>query len=102
MPAENRIGRHDRDDATQAATAQLMSAHCEPTAFFVGQADPAAHVSTKDAVFFDQVRHGRLLPLLEPADQRGQEDAERHGVEHGARVYTTDPISEPRRASAEQ
>jgi hypothetical protein len=97
-----RIRRHDRGDAAQAATTQLMSAHREPTAFFVSQADPAAHVSTKDAVFFDQVRHGHLLPLVEPADQRGQEDAERHGVEHGARVYTTEPIPGPRRPSAEQ
>jgi len=73
MPAENRIGRHDRGDATQAATTHLMSAHREPTAFVVGQADLAVHVSTQDAVFFDQVRHGRLLPLVEPADQRGQQ-----------------------------
>ena len=102
MPAENRIGRHDRGDATQAATTHLMSACREPTAFVVGQADPATHVSAQDAVFFDQVRHGRLLPLVKPADQRGQEDAERHGVEHGARLYTTDPISAPPKTSAEQ
>jgi hypothetical protein len=34
--------------------------------------EPAAHVITEDAVFFDQVRHGRLLPVVEPADQHGQ------------------------------
>jgi hypothetical protein len=102
MRPQKHIGRHDRGDATQAATTHLMSAQREPTAFVVGQADPAAHVSTKDAVFFDQLRHGRMLPLVEPADQRGQGNAERHGVEHGARVYITDPISGPRRPSAEQ
>jgi hypothetical protein len=39
-------------------------------AFFIGQADPAAHVSTQDAVLFNQVGHGCLLSLVEPADQR--------------------------------
>jgi hypothetical protein len=33
--------------------------------------------------------------LVEPADQRGQDQPERQRVEHGARVYTTDPISGP-------
>ena len=51
----------------------------------------------EDAVFFDQVGHGVLLPPVEPADQRGEQQAERHRVEHGARVYTTDPISGPQR-----
>ncbi len=74
----------------QAATTHLMSAYREPTAFVVGQADPAAHASAQDAVFFDQVRHGRLLPLV------------RRGVQHGARVYTTDPISALPKTSAEQ
>jgi len=37
----------------------------QPTAFLVGQADPAAHVPTEDAVFFDQVGHGLLLPLVD-------------------------------------
>ena len=58
---------------TQAATAQPVSMHRQPTAFLIGQADPAAHVPAQDAVLFDQVRHGSLLPLVEPADQRGQE-----------------------------
>ncbi len=95
MPPKNRVGRDDRGDVTQAATAQPVSMHRQPTAFLIGQADPAAHVPAQDAVFFDQVGHGVLLPLVEPADQRGQQQAERQRVEHGARVYTTDPISGP-------
>jgi hypothetical protein len=42
-------------------------------AFFVGQADPAAHAPTHDAVLFNQVGHGCLLSLIEPAHQRRQE-----------------------------
>ena len=72
MPAENRVGRDDRGDVTKAATAQPVATNGQPTAFLVGQADPAGHVPTEDAVFFDQVGHGLLLPLVEPADQRGQ------------------------------
>jgi hypothetical protein len=33
--------------------------------------------------------------LVEPGDQRGQDQPKRQRVEHGARVYTTDPISGP-------
>jgi hypothetical protein len=37
------------------------------------------------------VGHRRLLPLVEPADQRSQEHSEGQRVEHGGRVYTTRP-----------
>ena len=93
MPPQNRVGRDDRGDLTKAATAQPVSVHGQPPAFLIGQADPAAHVSAQDAVLFDQVGHSVLLPLVEPADQRRQEHAEGQRVEHGARVYTTRPIS---------
>jgi hypothetical protein len=43
--------------------------HRQPTAFLIGQADPAAHVSTQDAVLFYQVRDSVLLSLVKPADQ---------------------------------
>ncbi len=46
---------------------------------------------TQDAVLFNQVGHGVLLPLVEPADQRRQEHSEGHRVEHGGRVYTHRP-----------
>ena len=100
MPPENRVGRDDRRDLTEPTTAQPVSVHGQPPAFLIGQADPAAHVRAQDAVLFNQVGHGVLLPLVEPADQRRQEHSEGQRVEHGGRVYTTDPISEPRRPSA--
>jgi hypothetical protein len=55
MPPENRVGCDDRGDVTKAATAQPVSMHGQPTAFLIGQADPAPHVPTEDTVFFDQV-----------------------------------------------
>jgi hypothetical protein len=53
------------------------------------------HVRSEDAVLFDQVGHGVLLPLVEPADQRRQEHSERQRIEHGGRVYPTGPIAKP-------
>jgi len=96
MPAQNRVGRDDRRDLTEAPTASPMPVNGQPTAFLIGQAYPAAQVRAEDAVFFDQVGHGVLLPPVEPADQRAEQQAERHRVGHGARVYTTDPISGPK------
>jgi hypothetical protein len=101
MPPKNRVGRDDRGDVMQAATAEPMAMHRQPTAFRISQADPAAHVPAQDAVFFNQVGHGVLLPPVEPADQGAEQQAERHRVEHGARAYTTDPISGPKEPSAE-
>src|SRR2546423_15103508 len=50
----NPVGCDDHGDVTKAATAQPVSMHGQATAFLIGQADPAAHVPTEDAVFFDQ------------------------------------------------
>ncbi len=102
MPPQNRVGRDDRRDLTEPTTAQSVSMHGQPAALVIGQADSAAHVPTQDAVLFNQVSHGILLPLVEPADQRRQEYSDGERVEHGGRVYTTDPISKPQGPSAEQ
>jgi hypothetical protein len=59
-------------------------------------------VPTQDAVLFDQVGHGVLLSLVEPAGQRGEKHPEEERVEHGGRVYTIDRISSSHRRSAEQ
>ena len=96
MPAENRVGRHERRDRREAATAQPVPVHGQPPAFFIGQAEPAAHVPAEDAVFCDEVGHRVLRPLVEPADQRRQEHPEGPRVEHGGRVYLTNSIPGPR------
>jgi hypothetical protein len=99
---ENRVGRDDRCDLTEAVTPQPVPMRGQPTAFRIGQTDPPARVFAKDAVFFNQVGQGVLLALVEPADQRGQEHTEGQRVEHGGRIYITDRVSRLRRPSAEQ
>jgi len=76
--------------------------HRQPTALIIGQPDPAAHVSPQDAVLFDQVGHGVLLPLVEPADQRRQEHSKGARVEYGGRVYLNNPVSGLQGCSADQ
>jgi hypothetical protein len=94
MPAENRVGRDDRRDLTEPTTAQPVSVPRQPPTFLVGQTDRAVHVRSEDAVLFDQVGYGVLLPLVEPADQRRQERSEGQRVEHGGRVYPTGPVAD--------
>jgi hypothetical protein len=42
---------------------------------------------------FDDVGDRFLLTLVERADHRRKEHSEGERIEHGGRVYTTDPIS---------
>ncbi len=80
MPPENRVGRDDRGDLTESATAQPVSVHRQPTAFLIGQTDPAAQVRAEDAVFFDQIGN-RLLPLVgPPAGHRHHEESNRSDI----------------------
>jgi hypothetical protein len=85
MPPQNRVGRDNRRDLTEAMTAQPVSVPRQPSAFLIGEAEPATHVSAEDPVFFDEVCHGLPLPLVEPADQRCEEPAEGRRVEHGGK-----------------
>jgi hypothetical protein len=102
MPPKNRVGSRNGGDIPKAATTEPVSVLAQPTAFLVGQAEPAAHVPTEDAVFFDQVGHGVLRPSVEPAGQRREQQAQRHRVGHGASVYITARVLGLRRPSAEQ
>jgi hypothetical protein len=79
-PPENRVGRDDRSDLTESATAQPVFVHSQPTAFLIGQTDPAAQVRAEDAVFFDQMGN-RLLPLVgPPAGHRYHEESNRSDI----------------------
>ena len=51
MAAQNRVGRDDRGDLMEAAAAQPVAVHSQPTAFLIGQADPAVQVRAEDTVF---------------------------------------------------
>ena len=53
MPPQNRVGRHNRRDLTEATTAQPVAVPRQPPAFLIGEAEPATHVPAEDAIFFD-------------------------------------------------
>ena len=87
MPPENRVGRDDRGDLTESATAQPVSVHRQPTAFLIGQTDPAAQVRAEDAVFFDQIGN-RLLPLVgPPAGHRHHEKSNRSDIHNRGSLH---------------
>ena len=88
MPAQNRVGRDDRRDLTEAMPAQPMPVHGQPTSFLIGQADPAAPVRAEDAVLFDQICD-RLLTLVgPPAGHRHHEESNRgHIHDRGSLHY---------------
>ena len=96
MPAENRVGRDNGRDRTQTATAEPLSTRRQPTAFLIRQPDPAVHVPAQNAVLLDQVDHGRLLPLVEPADQCGHEQAQGRRVEHGGSLNHRPDLRTPK------
>jgi hypothetical protein len=43
MPPKNRVGRDDRGDLTEAATAQPVTVPRQPPAFFIGQPNPTTN-----------------------------------------------------------
>jgi hypothetical protein len=102
MPPQNRVGRDNRPDLTEAATAQPVSVPRQPPAFLIGEAEPATHVSAEDPVFLDEVGHGFPLPLVEPADQHCQEPAKGRRFEHGGKSIPRSERRAPQRPSTEQ
>ena len=80
MPSENRVGRDDRGDLTEAATALPASAHGQSTAFLIGQADPAAQARAEDTVFFDQIGDGLVSLVGPPASHSHHEESERGDI----------------------
>jgi hypothetical protein len=58
VPPENRVGRDDRRDLTEPATAHPVSMHGQPTAFFIGEADPATRRARR--MRFSSIRYPTL------------------------------------------
>ena len=87
IPSQHRVWRDHRRDLTEATTAEPVSVPRQPSAFLIGEAEPATQLSAEDAVFFDEVGHGLPLPLVEPADQRGQEPLEGRRVDPAGSLY---------------
>jgi hypothetical protein len=65
-------------DLSQPATAQQVPAHGQPAPVIIAQPEaPSPQLTSKDAILFDQIREGLLLPLILPADQRDKKQPQR-------------------------
>jgi len=84
VPSENRVGRDDRRDLTEPATAYPVSLHGQPTALVIGEADPATEARGEDAVFLNQIRDARL-PLVGPPAGHGHHEKPNRGDIHDRR-----------------
>jgi len=83
VPPENRVGCDDRRDLTEPATAHPVSMHGHPTAFFIGEADPATEARAEDAVFLNQIRDARLPLVGPPASHGHHEESNRSDIHDG-------------------
>ena len=83
VPPENRVGCDDRRDLTEPATAQPVSKHGQPTAFVIGEADPATEARAEDAVFLNQIRDARLPLVGPPAGHGHHEESNRSDIHDG-------------------
>jgi hypothetical protein len=55
----------------------------------------------QDAILFDQIRQGRLLLPIPPADHRDKQRSQERNIDHDARVYLTEQDSVSRDPWAE-
>ena len=84
-------------DLSQPATSQSRPAHGETTPFVIAQPKaPSAQLPPQDSVFFDQISQGRLLPLIQPADQRDKQHPQGRNVDHGGSPFRRPRFSLPR------
>lgn len=67
VPPENRVGCDDRRDLTEPATAYPVSMHGKPTAFFIGEADPATEARPEDAVSLNRYATVACRSSAQPA-----------------------------------
>ena len=83
MPPQNRVGRDDRGDLAQPATAQPVPAHGQSTPVVIAQPHaPPTELVPEDAILFDQVGQGLLVPMIQPADQGGEKNPRGRHVNH--------------------
>ena len=57
--------------------------HGQPTAFFIGEADPATEARAEDAVFLNQIRDARLPLVGPPAGHGHHEESNRSDIHDG-------------------
>ena len=83
MPPEQRVRRRDRGDLTQGRTAHAIRADGETTTLVVRKVQPSpTKLLSEYPVFFDEVREGVPLLMVQPASQRHQHHLQRREVDH--------------------
>jgi len=86
---------------TQLATAHPVSVHGQPTALFIGEADPATEARAEDAVFLNQIRDARVPLVGPPAGHGHHEESNRSDIHDGGSLPHP-PNVELETASAEK
>ena len=77
MPAQDRVGSHDRRDPREESAAESLALAGKATALVVGQAQtPATELLPQHAVLLDQVVDGLGLLAVDPARERGKKQPE--------------------------
>jgi hypothetical protein len=77
MPAEDRVRCHKSRDVAKGSSADLLSQHRQPPPLIVGQLDAtAAQLRLQSPVLFAQEVDDIALLLLEPSEERHEEEME--------------------------
>src|SRR5438445_12067145 len=85
MPAQNRIGRHNRRHLPQQTTAETSPPPRQTAPLLVAESESSARELTpKDAILLDQIGDDVLLLVIQPVGQGGQNNPYEHAVNHGA------------------
>jgi len=88
MPAQNRVGRHDRRNLRQHTTPQAPPAPRETPALLVAEPQsPTGELTSERAVFFNQIRDDVLPLVIQPAGERGQKNPDEGDLNHGASLH---------------
>ena len=81
MPAQNRVRRYERCDVAQRPSANPVSEDSEPPPLIIGQTQSAAvQLPLQDPVLFAQEVDDVSLLVLEPSEQRSQNQLKRDHV----------------------
>lgn len=92
MPAENRIGRHDRCDIREQPAAKAMADGGEPPTFVVAQPHPTAmQLRLEHAILFPQEVDDVAVLAFQPAEQR-RDDQVQGKHPRSLRDQLVDPI----------
>jgi hypothetical protein len=87
MPAQQGVGRDDRRNLAQPATAKPVRPHGEPPPIVVPQLDaPPTQLPSKDAILFNKIAEYFSLSAVQPTREDGEHQLKGRGVDHGRRL----------------